>query len=119
MDDDFKEWLELEPKEKLVLSYDFSSCRYGNMTTNLSEIYNNILKNVYGLPIMTIVQKIFFKANKFFVERRVNVKEFLARDEMWSPTVLTELTATIGASRSRFANLFDMKKDYFRLRHHR
>ena len=88
------------------------------MTTNLSEIYNNVLKSVYELSITAIVHMTFFRTNKFFVERRANVKEFLARDEMWSPTVLTELTATIGASRSRFANLFDMKKDYFRLRHH-
>ena len=46
LDDDIKEWLEVEPKEKWALSYDFGGRRYGNMTTNLSEIYNNILKSV-------------------------------------------------------------------------
>ena len=68
------------------------------MTTILSEIYNNILKSVRGLPITAIVQMIFFRANKFFVERRANVEEFLERDVIWPPVVLIELTATARTS---------------------
>ena len=68
LDDDIKEWLEVEPKEKLTLSYDVGGCRYGNITTNLSEIYNNILKNVRWLLVTAIVQMIFFRANKLFVD---------------------------------------------------
>ena len=55
LDDDIKEWLEVQPKEKWALSYDFGGRRYGNMTINLSEIYNNILKSVRGLPVTAIV----------------------------------------------------------------
>ena len=83
------------------------------MTTNLLEIYNNILKSVRGLPITAIVQMIFFRANKFFVERRANVEEFLERDMMRPPAVLTELTAIAGNSKSHFATLFDMRIGLF------
>ena len=38
LDDEIKEWLEVEPKEKWALSYDFGGRRYGNMTTNFSDI---------------------------------------------------------------------------------
>ena len=112
LDDEIKELLEVELKEKLALSYDLGR-HYGNMTTNLSEIYNNILKSVFGLPIMAIMQMTFFRKKKIFVERRANVEEFLERDVMWPPVVLTELTATAGASRSHFATLFDMRRDLF------
>ena len=43
-----------------ALSYDFGGRRYGNMTTNLLEIYNNILKSVRGLHVMAIEQMTFF-----------------------------------------------------------
>ena len=58
---------------------------------------------------------IFFRANKFFVERRANVEEFLARDVMWPPVVLTELTATVGVFRSHFATLFDIRRGLFQV----
>ena len=77
-----KNGLKVNLKEKWALSYDFGGRRYGNLTTNLSEIYNNVLKSVYELSITAIVHMTFFRTNKFFVERRANVEEFLARDVM-------------------------------------
>ena len=59
LDDEIKEWLEVEPKEKWALSYDFGGRRYGNMNTNLLDIYNNILKSVCGLSITAIVHITF------------------------------------------------------------
>ena len=41
------------------------------------------------------------------------LEEFLARDVIWSSAVLTELNTTTRASRSHFANLFDMKRVLF------
>ena len=57
----------------------------------------------------------FFKANKFFVEQRANVEEFLERDVMLPPTILTELTATAGTSRPHFATLFDIRRGLFQV----
>jgi hypothetical protein len=33
------------------MSYDFGGCCYGNTTTNLSEVFNNVLKTIHGLPV--------------------------------------------------------------------
>ena len=64
---------------------------------------------------MAIMQMIFFRANKFFVERRANVEEFLERDVIWPPAVLIELTATARISRSHFATLFDISRGLFKV----
>jgi len=37
------------------MSYDFGGCCYENTTTNLLEVFNNVLKTVYGLPVSAIV----------------------------------------------------------------
>ena len=40
--------------------------RYGNMTTNMLEVFNNVLKGVCGLPLMIIVQIILFRTKVIF-----------------------------------------------------
>lgn len=41
--------------------------RWGAMTTNMSESYNDLLKKIWGLPMIAIVQMMF----KTFVDRFV------------------------------------------------
>jgi len=65
--DAIKKWLEVEPEEKWTLSYDFSGLDYENMMIKLFEVFNNILKSVCGLPLMAIMQMVFFNCNKYFV----------------------------------------------------
>jgi hypothetical protein len=48
--DQIKKWLEIESKKRRALSYD-GDYHYGNVTTNLSKIFNNVLKSVCGLLI--------------------------------------------------------------------
>jgi hypothetical protein len=55
IDNATRAWLEVKPKEKQAMSYDFGGCCYGNMTINLSEVFNNVLKTVHGLPVSTLV----------------------------------------------------------------
>jgi hypothetical protein len=59
-DDTIRAWLKVEPKEKWALLYDLSGHRYGNMTKNLLDIFNNILKIIHGLLVSVIVYIIFF-----------------------------------------------------------
>ena len=76
LDDEIKECLEVETKKKWALLYDFRCCRYGNMTTNLSEIYNHILKSVRGLFITAIVQMIFLGQIIFLLSEKPILKNF-------------------------------------------
>lgn len=62
-----KEQLKIQPNERWELSYDGSHW-YGNMTTNLSKVFNNIMKSVRGLPLIATMQMTYFSTNKYFVD---------------------------------------------------
>jgi hypothetical protein len=46
-------------KEKWARAYDHQGMRYGDMTNNMAECFNNVLKGVRGLPISAIVEYTF------------------------------------------------------------
>ena len=52
----------------IQLSHD-GGRRYGIMTTNMSEVFNNVLKGACSLPITALVQLTFFHLNSYFVAR--------------------------------------------------
>ena len=62
-------WLEEIPFEKWTLSHDRGR-RYEVMTTNMSEVFNCVLKGTRNLPITALVQLTFFRLNTYFVARR-------------------------------------------------
>ena len=67
--------LEVIPLEIWVLSHD-GGRRYGIMTTNMSEVFNSVLKGAHSLPIAALVQLTFFQLNGYFVairEQGVNI----------------------------------------------
>ena len=49
-----QQWLEAIPLGIWVLSHDGGQ-RYGKMTTNMSEVFNNVLKGAHSLPITILV----------------------------------------------------------------
>ncbi|KAL6314595.1 hypothetical protein AAG906_026935 [Vitis piasezkii] len=55
-----RNWLEQIPLEKWALSYD-GGRRYGIMTTNMSEVFNGVLKGARTLPITALVQLTFYR----------------------------------------------------------
>ncbi|XP_075663238.1 uncharacterized protein LOC142632784 [Castanea sativa] len=61
-------YLEAENKQKWTLAHD-EGCRYGAMTTNLSECFNGVLKGARSLPITAMVRFTFFKVNYYFDAR--------------------------------------------------
>ena len=62
---DARNWLEQIPLEKWVLSHD-GGRRYGIMTTNISEVFNGVLKGARNLPITALVQLTFYRVNNYF-----------------------------------------------------
>ncbi|CAH9137623.1 unnamed protein product [Cuscuta epithymum] len=62
-------YLDAIPKEKWALCFD-GGCRYGILTTNLSESFNHALKGCRTLPITALVRATFDKSVQLFVERR-------------------------------------------------
>ncbi|KAH9611123.1 hypothetical protein KSS87_001526 [Heliosperma pusillum] len=61
--------------------------RYGIVTTNLAEAFNNVLKGARFLPITALVQCIFFRVNAYFVERREEARKRLLRGQHYSSKI--------------------------------
>ena len=55
--------------EKWALSHDVGR-RYEIMTTNMSEVFNSVLKGARSLLVIALGQLTFFKLNSYFVARR-------------------------------------------------
>ena len=51
---------------KWARAFDEDSRRYGDMTSNMAECFNNVLKGVCALPVTAIVQYTFDKLNEYF-----------------------------------------------------
>ncbi|KAH9615268.1 hypothetical protein KSS87_003641, partial [Heliosperma pusillum] len=61
--------------------------RYGILTTNLAEAFNNVLKGARFLPITALVQFIFFRVNAYFVERRDEARKRLLQGQHYSSKI--------------------------------
>jgi hypothetical protein len=71
LNDDAKAWLleQWPEKSKWTLAFDEGGSRYGIMTTNISEVFNFILKGIRALPVSENVDYTFHKCNEYFINR--------------------------------------------------
>jgi hypothetical protein len=85
LNDDANAWLfeQLPEKSKWTLAFDEGGSRYGIMTTNISEVFNFVLKGIHSLPIFGIVDYTFYKCNEYFVSRWEKTRQSLAKGECW------------------------------------
>ena len=63
------QWLEAIPLQLWALSRD-GGRSYGIMTTNISEVFNSVLKGARSLPVTALVQLTFYRFNSYSVARR-------------------------------------------------
>ncbi|RVX00532.1 hypothetical protein CK203_036969 [Vitis vinifera] len=89
-----QQWLEAIPFEKWALSHD-GGRRYDIMTTNMSEVFNSVLKGARSLPVTALVQLTFFRLNSYFVVRREQGANRLASSEEYTPYVDAKMKANV------------------------
>ncbi|XP_074321488.1 uncharacterized protein LOC141658418 [Silene latifolia] len=65
--------------------------RYGILTTNLAEAFNNVLKGARFLPVTALIKCVFFRVNAYFVERREFARKRLMKGLHYSPKITTLL----------------------------
>jgi hypothetical protein len=53
------------------------------MTTNISEVFNFVLKGIRSLPVSGIVDYTFHNCNEYFVSRWEKARQSLAKGERW------------------------------------
>ena len=61
-----QQWLEAIPFEKWTLSHD-GGRMYDIMTTNMSEVFNSVLKGARSLLVTALVQLTFFQVNGYLI----------------------------------------------------
>ena len=81
-----QQWLETIPLPLWALSHDGGRI-YGIMTTNMSEVFNSVLKKTCSLPLTALVQLTFSRLNSYFVARREQGADRLASDKQFTPYV--------------------------------
>ena len=101
-----QQWLEAIPLEIWVLSHDRGRI-YGIMTTNMSEVFNSVLKGACSLPITTLVQLTFFQLNGYFVARMEQGANILTSDEQYTPSVDAQIKALVVKARSMEIVFYD------------
>ena len=65
------------------------------MKTNMSEVFNRVLKGARNLPITALVQLTFFCLNSYFVARREQGANILASDEQHTSYVDAQIKAHV------------------------
>ena len=58
----------IQHRNKWARAFDEDGRRYGQMTSNMAECFNRVLKGARGLPVTAIVQYTFDKMNAYFVK---------------------------------------------------
>jgi predicted ribonuclease toxin of YeeF-YezG toxin-antitoxin module len=61
-------------KEKWALTYDKGEKHCGYMASNMTEIFNSILRGIWSLPVTAIASFKFYKCNEWFVKRLVDAQ---------------------------------------------
>ena len=77
------------------------------MTTNMSEVFNSILKRGRSLPLTALVQLKFSRLNSYFVARREQGVDRLASNEQFTLYVDAQIQGRVVKAGSMEIVLYD------------
>jgi hypothetical protein len=109
-----RQWLERHPLDKWTLAHD-GGRRYGLLTTNLSEIFNSVLKGARFLPITACVQLTFYRLVHYFEVRRPLGSSAQANGDAYTPHVVAKQVAFMSKASAHFLRSFNRAKGIFEL----
>ena len=85
-----QKWLDEISVKQCALAHN-GDRRYEMMTTNLSEVFNSVLKGAQNLSITASVQLTFYRLVNFFNTRRGFAQNVLAKEDFYTPQVTDKL----------------------------
>ncbi|CAH1440539.1 unnamed protein product [Lactuca virosa] len=109
-----RQWLESHPLDRWTLAHD-GGRRYGLLTTNLSEIFNSVLKGARFLPITACVQLTFYRLVHYFEVRRPLENSSRANGDAYTPHVLVKQVALMSKASAHSLRSFNREKGIFEL----
>jgi hypothetical protein len=72
---------QLSEKSKWALTFDDGGYRYRVITTNISDVFNFVVKGIHSLIVSGIVDYTFYKCNEYFVGTWEKAHNALAKGE--------------------------------------
>ena len=109
-----RQWLENHPFDRWTLAHDGGK-RYGLLTTNLSEIFNSVLKDARFLPITACVQLTFYRLVHYFEVRRPLGVSSRVNGQTHTPHVVAKQVALMSKSIAHSLSAFNREKRLFDL----
>ena len=110
-----RNWLEHIPLEKWALSHDGGQ-RYEIMTTNMSEVFNDVLEDARNLPITTLVQLTFYWVNSYFTVRQEHGVSLLTLGKEFTPNIEAKIKAKVVKVGSHEVVLYDHVDECFHVK---
>ena len=86
------------------------------MTTNMSEVFNGVLKGTRNLPITVLVQLTFYRVNSYFTVRREHGANQLASGEEFTPYIDAKIKAKVIKTGSHEVVLYDHVEGCFHVK---
>ena len=86
------------------------------MTTNIYEVFNNVLKGARSLPVTALVQLTLFRLNSYFVARRELGANRLTYVEQFNPYVVAQIQGRVVKAGSMEIVLYDHVKGLFHVK---
>ncbi|XP_074351309.1 uncharacterized protein LOC141690402 [Apium graveolens] len=99
------EWFEDKPLSKWSLAY--GGKRYGMMTTNHAESWNNAILYARKLTISSLVRALFLKTIEYFDERRLKIATDLSKGRLFSNHASKRLSRSIVHARAHSVKVYD------------
>ena len=84
-----------------------TGARYGIMTSNMSEVYNGVLKGVRALPITALIQETWNRTLSYFADRVQVANAQVAMNKPWSEKIQLHLNEKAEKSRSHGCSQVD------------
>ena len=100
-------------RHKWTRAFDTDGRRYGDMTSNMAECFNNVLRGVRALPVTAIVQYTFDKLNEYFQKyseetfEQIEGKNKLKKKYKYPPEVDKWMTYQLRKAETNTAQCFD------------
>ncbi|XP_074376682.1 uncharacterized protein LOC141718204 [Apium graveolens] len=100
------EWFEDKPLKKWSLAHDGGK-RFGIMTTNHAESWNNAIIEAQNLPITSLVRALFEKLVDYFDARRVEIATQTLNGQIFTKVANMKLIRAISRASGHHVKLFD------------
>ena len=89
------------------------------MTSNISEVFNGVLKGARSLPVTALVQLTSFRLNNYYVVRRELGANRLTYDEQFTPYVDAQIQGHVVKAESMEIGLYDHVQGRFHVKSRR